>query len=82
MRRVESDLDANRYQNAMRERDVLLDSLDESKLMLGGQIHAQRDTTPTPGGKLHHQIDDAMKGELPAAWKDALDQYYQKLSQQ
>jgi hypothetical protein len=82
MRRTESDLDANRYQNAMRERDVMLDSMDESRLMLGGEVHAERDTTPTAGEKMRSQIDDAMKGELPAAWSDALKQYYQKLSQQ
>jgi hypothetical protein len=82
MRRTESDLEANRYQNAMRERDVMLDSMDESRLMLGGEVHAERDTTPTAGQKMRQQIDDAMKGELPAAWSDALKQYYQKLSQQ
>jgi hypothetical protein len=81
MRRTESDLEANRYQNAMRDRDVILDSMDESRLLLGGEVHAERDTTPTAGEKLHQQIDDAMKGELPAAWSDALKQYYQKLSQ-
>ena len=83
MRRVESDLNANRYQNALRRKDVMLDSLDTSRLLLGGEVHVKQDTTPTssqqdPPG----QINDAMKGELPPAWSDALKEYYKKLGQE
>jgi hypothetical protein len=82
MRRVESDLDANRYQNALRRRDVLLDTMGSSDLLLGGQISVQQDTTPTGDHKTQEQINDAMKGTLPAAWSDALKQYYQKMGQE
>jgi len=64
MRRVESDLEANRYDNALRRKDVLLDSLDTSRLLLGSQVHVQEDTTPQGGKKLKEDISDAMKGEL------------------
>ena len=30
--------------------------------------------------QLMRQIDDAMKGDLPAQWSDALKQYYKKLA--
>jgi hypothetical protein len=82
MRRVESDLQANRYNNALRHRDVTLDDLDTSRLLVGGEVHVQQDTTPTTNQKLRSEIDDAMKGELPPAWSDALKAYYEKLSEQ
>jgi hypothetical protein len=80
MRRTESDLKANRYQMAMRRKDMTLDSLDTSHLLLGGQIHVKQDTTPTTSTKMEEQINDAMKGDLPAAWSEALKEYYKKLS--
>jgi hypothetical protein len=76
MRRTESDLKANRYQMAMRRKDMTLDTLDTSHLLLGGQIHVRQDTTPTTSTKLEEQINDAMRGDLPAAWSDALKEYY------
>ncbi len=82
MRRTESDLKANRYQMAMRRKDLLLDSMDTSHLLLSGQIHVKQDTSPTMSGKMEEQINDAMKGDLPAAWSDALKEYYRKLSQE
>jgi hypothetical protein len=82
MRQTESDLDANRYQNMMRRNEVILDALDTSRMLLGGQVHAQRDSTPSMNQKLKAQIDDAMKGELPPAWSDALKEYYKKLGQE
>ena len=82
MRQVEQDLEAGRYQNAMRRRDITLDALDTSHMLLGGEIHVQQDTTPTGNSKLQTDISDAMKGQLPAAWADALKEYYKKLGQE
>jgi hypothetical protein len=82
MRQVESDLNANRYQNAMRQRDVLLDDLDTSQMLASGRVNAQRDTTPTTNLKMQKDLNAAMQGELPPAWSDPLKAYYQKLSAQ
>jgi hypothetical protein len=81
MRGVESDLKANRYQNAMHKRDLIVQQLDASRLLLGSQVHVQRDTSPTTDRKTQEHINDAMKGELPPAWSEALKEYYRKLSQ-
>ena len=51
-------------------------------LLLGGEIHVQQDTTPAANTKLQKEIDDAMKGQLPPAWSDALKEYYKKLGQE
>jgi len=82
MRRVESDLQANRYSNALRHRDVTLDDIDTSRLLLGGEVHVQQDTTPKTSQKLRSDLNDAMKGELPPAWSEALKAYYQKLGEE
>jgi hypothetical protein len=82
MRRVESDLESNRYSNALRHRDVTLDDIDTSRLLLGGEVHVQQDTTPKTSQKLRSDLNDAMKGELPPAWSDALKAYYQKLGEE
>lgn len=82
MRRTESDLKSNRYQMAMRRKDVLLDAMDTSHLLMSGQIHVKQDSSPTMSSKLEEEINDAMKGDLPAAWSDALKEYYKKLSQE
>ncbi len=82
MRRVEADLDANRYRNAMRRKDVLLDAMDTSRMLVGGEIHVQHDTTPALSTRMEDQIHDAMKGDLPPGWSDALKTYYEKLGRQ
>ncbi len=82
MRRVESDLDDNRYQTALRRRDVLLDHMDTSRLLSSGQIHIQHDTTPTATSRLNEQVNDTTSGRLPPAWEGPLKQYYEKLSRQ
>ena len=80
MRQVETDLSANRYQNALRHRDVLVDDLDTSRMLLGSQVDVQQDATPTTGMKLQKDLNDAMKGSLPPAWSDPLKAYYKKLA--
>jgi hypothetical protein len=82
MRRIESDFKSNRYQNALRRKDVLLDNMDTSKNLLGGRLHVQEDTSPSAGDRLKDEINDAMKGELPPAWSEALKEYYKKLAQE
>ena len=82
MRRVESDLKSNRYQTAMRRKDILLDALDNSRTLLTGQVAVQHDSTPATNRKLQQDINDAMKGTLPPAWEEPLKAYYRKLGEQ
>ena len=80
MRRVESDLNANRYSNAMRGTQIAVDDLAASQLLSAGQMNVQTDTTAALGTRTDEKIHDAMKGDLPPAWSEALKAYYQKLS--
>lgn len=80
MRRVEADLKANRYQNALRRRDIALDAMDTSRTLLSGSISVEHDSTPAGNRKLQQEIGDAMKGRLPDAWGEPLKEYYRKLA--
>ena len=80
MRRVESDLNANRYGNALRGSQVAVDTMASSQLLTAGQMNVRADTTAVLGTRTDEKIHDAMKGDLPPAWSDALKAYYQKLS--
>jgi hypothetical protein len=82
MRRAESDLEANRYNNAMHNTDIAVNELTTSSILLGGRIQVQVDTTPASSRREKKEIDDAAQGDLPPVWSDALREYYQKLSQQ
>jgi hypothetical protein len=82
MRRAESDLEANRYNNAMHDTDTVVDELTTSSILLGGRIQVQQDTTPAGSRRERKEIDDAAQGDLPAVWSESLREYYQKLSQQ
>ena len=82
MRRVEADIHAYRYSNALRRSDLLLDSLDTSRALLEGQMHLQKDTSPKMSSRREDQLNDITSGQLPAAWSEALKEYYKKLSQQ
>jgi hypothetical protein len=81
MRRTESDLAANRYQNVLRRRDVLLDELDTSRLMLGSRILVQQDPTAASPKLPPKDISAVWSGDLPPAWSEALKEYYRKLAQ-
>src|SRR5690606_27381608 len=80
MRRIESDLEANRYQNAMRRRDITLEHLGTSQQLLSGQLHVQHDSTPIPTSRLDEEIGDLRDLPMPAAWESVMKQYYEKLS--
>lgn len=82
MRRIESDLQANRYQTALRRQDILLEKMDTSRMLAEATIHVQQDTTPTTTARLEDQISDTMRGDLPPAWEGALKAYYEKLGQE
>jgi len=82
MRRVESDLAANRYQNALRHSDEVVDDLTTSDILLSGGINVKADDSAAGPAHTSKDIQDAAQADLPAAWSQALRQYYQKLSDQ
>ena len=81
MNRVKSDLDSYRYQNVMRTKDQTLAALKQSRLRIG-EIDVTADESAGMPKYVRDNIADAMKGKLPEEFKDVLEQYYKRLSEQ
>ena len=80
MSRVQRDLEKGRYQNVLRAREQTLSALTQSKLRIG-QIDVAQDTSAEMPKYIRDDIADAMKGKLPAEFRDVLEQYYRRLSE-
>jgi hypothetical protein len=80
MSRVRRDLEAGRYQNALRQRNTTLAALKQSKLRIG-DIDVTEDTSGGMPKHIREDIADAMKGKLPEEFKDVLEHYYRRLSE-
>ena len=80
MRRVEDDLNNYRYQNAFRRKNVVMEGLRTSRVLLGGQIAVKEDATPNMPRQVRNDIADAMQGEMPKGYKELLKKYYENLS--
>jgi len=82
MNRVRSDLESYRYHNALRTGRGTVDALRQTKLMLSGQVDVSADSTSNMPKYVRDDISDAMKGKMPDEFKDVLEQYYRRLSEQ
>jgi len=80
MRRTEDDLTNFRYQNALRRKDVVIDGLRGTKMLVDGKIAVQEDTSPSMPRQVRDDIADAMQGEMPKGFRDLLKKYYENLS--
>jgi hypothetical protein len=81
MGRVKTDMDNYRYQNVLRARDQTLAALQQSKFRVG-KVDVEVDTSSGMPRYVRDNIADAMKGKLPEEFKDVLEQYYRRLSEQ
>lgn len=82
MRRVESDLQANRYNQAFHRKDVLLNELDTSRTLASAQSQVQRDASTGSTANADKDINSAAAAPIPDAWSGPLQEYYKNLSQQ
>ncbi len=82
MNKVRNDLENYRYNNVLRGKKETLESRKDSKLMLSGKMDVTTDTTSTMPKRVRDDISDAMKGKVPDEYRDVLEQYYRRLSEQ
>jgi len=78
---IRRDLEHYRYQNVLRQKEKALGALAQSKLHVAGKIDVAIDTSSHMPKYIRDDIADAMKGKLPPAFRDVLEQYYRKLSE-
>jgi len=81
MRSVRRDLESYRYVNALRRKQATLSALKRTRLLLSGEIDVTADTTANLPKYVRDDIADAMKGKLPAEFREALQRYFERLAE-
>ena len=70
MAQVERDLKAGRYQNALRQRQVLADGLGNVKQYLEGEFEVRKDATANLPTDIQKEILGSMQDPSPAGWEE------------
>jgi hypothetical protein len=81
MSQVEDDLKAGRYQNALRQRPVLLEKLTNVKQYLDGEFQVHRDSTTNLPGEIQKELLNSMKDPSPKGWEELNRKYFERLSE-
>jgi hypothetical protein len=81
MRRIQRDLLAGRYQSALRRKDVVLGGLEDTKMLLSGEIRIRRDTSSALPTQIQDELLDALEKPMPKGYEEYLKRYYQRLNE-
>ena len=68
--------------NALRERDATLEGLKQTRVLLTDGLEIKTDTTTAMPKYVRNDIADAKNEKFPPQYKDALQEYYNKLNEQ
>ncbi len=82
MNRVKDDLDKFRYRNALRARKEVVGALQDTAMLLTGDVDVQSDASASMPKYIRDDIADAMTGTLPEEFREVLKQYYHRLNQE
>ncbi len=80
MSQVERDVKAGRYQNALRQRQVLADGLGNVKQYLEGEFEVRKDATTNLPADIQKNILGGMNDPSPAGWEELNRRYFERLS--
>lgn len=80
MAQIERDLKVGRYQNALRQRQVLADKMGDVKQYLQGEIQTKQDTTANLPADVQKDILGGMQDPSPAGWEEINRRYFQGLA--
>ncbi|MDR2115162.1 MAG: hypothetical protein LBP87_02150 [Planctomycetaceae bacterium] len=81
MSQVEIDLRGGRYQNAQRQRRILLDAAGDAKKHLGGEFFVKEDKTVNLPTNIQEQLVSGNDDPSPAGWESVNKEYFRKLSE-
>jgi hypothetical protein len=81
-RQFEKAVSDFRYHNALRQKNVLLGSLNTARNVVAGKLLVQQDRTPTLPRQIRKDISDAMQGSFPKGYESLLKVYYERLSKE
>ncbi|MCP4376820.1 MAG: hypothetical protein GY794_11670, partial [bacterium] len=82
MNRVKNDLDKFRYHNALRARKEVVSALQDTAMLLSGDIDVQADVTSSLPKYIRDDIADAKNATLPEEFREVLMQYYRRVNQE
>jgi len=80
MAQIERDLKAGRYQNALRQKKVLLDGLGELKQYVEGEFEVRQDASANLPSDIQKELLGAMQDPSPDGWAELNREYFQRLS--
>ncbi|HUU31206.1 MAG TPA: hypothetical protein VMY69_03805, partial [Phycisphaerae bacterium] len=81
MRRVQRDLLAGRYRSALRQKDVVLDNLRGTRMLLSGELRIRRDTGASIPDEVRQGVFDALEKPMPRGYETYLKRYYERLTE-
>ena len=81
MDRVFTDLKNYRYQNVLRSRHAVLKALGDIGGLGTGEIDVAIDSSVNMPKYIRDNIADAMKGNMPEEYREALEQYYRRIGE-
>jgi len=81
MAQIERDLKTGRYQNALRQRQVLAEGLGNVKQYLEGEFQIRKDATENLPSDIQKEILGSMQDPSPVGWEELNRQYFQRLSE-
>jgi hypothetical protein len=81
MKRVQRDLLVGRYQNALRQKNVVLDDLKGTGMLLKGEVRVRKDSSAALPNEVQKGVLDALEKPMPRGYEDYLKKYYERLSE-
>jgi hypothetical protein len=80
MSQMQLDLSAGRYQNVLRQRQVLAEGLENIKQYLKGEFQVRQDATANLPADIQKELLGAMQDISPAGWEAINQDYFRRLS--
>jgi len=81
MKRVQRDLLAGRYQNALRQKNVVLEDLKGTGMLLQGEVRVRKDASAALPNEVQKDVLDALEKPMPRGYEDYLKKYYERLNE-
>ena len=80
MAQIERDIRAGRYQNALRQREVMLEGLGSIKQYVEGEFVVRRDETSNVPTDVQEKLLGSMQDPSPPGWEQLNRQYFERLA--
>ncbi len=80
MAQIEQDVRAGRYQNALRQRQIMLEGLKNVQDYVSGEFQIRRDTSLNLPADIQKELLGSMQEPSPVGWEELNRQYFERLA--